>query len=92
MVTDWSTSSYPKRPLGLVPYFRCRDMKSTRTNWKVVPCNWKPDERENLVGCDTVKGRRGMADDWFVMLWRLKRQVWTWFAIRWVVSAAVWEV
>jgi len=42
MVTDWSTSSYPKRPLGLVPYFRCRDMKSTRTNWKVVPCNWKP--------------------------------------------------
>ena len=37
--------------------------------------------------CDTVKRRRGMAVDRCVMLWRLKRQVWTWFAI-WIWWAA----
>jgi len=35
---------------------------------------------------DTVKARRGMADDRYAMLYRLKRQVWTWFAIRWAAN------
>jgi len=36
--------------------------------------------------CDTVKGRRDMADDRCVMLWRLRKQDWTCFMLRWVAS------
>jgi len=31
---------------------------------------------------DTVKARRGMVDDWYAVLYRLQRQVWTWYRIQ----------
>jgi len=43
------------------------------------------------LACDTVKVRRGMADDRYAVLCRLRRQVWTWFAIQRAANGAVWD-